>query len=170
MLLQAAGGKMSYMQLIKMLYLADRDALITLNRPITGDEYYAMKYGPVLSTVLNLVRFGDELFPPHEHWSSVIEKSGKYDVRLKQDVQFHHLSEAELKILNKVVHKFRDMDKWELVEYCHKHIKEWREPGNSAFPITHEQILRAVGWSDQQIEQTREEIEHVEYVRSVLKQ
>ncbi len=46
---------MSYMKLIKLLYLADREALARWGRPITTDTYVAMKHGPVLSYILNLI-------------------------------------------------------------------------------------------------------------------
>ena len=40
-----------YIKLIKLLYLADRAALIETGSPITGDRYVSMKFGPVLSNV-----------------------------------------------------------------------------------------------------------------------
>src|ERR1022692_1541243 len=43
---------MNYMLLIKLLYLLDRRALSLWGRPVTGDDYFSMKYGPVLSEVL----------------------------------------------------------------------------------------------------------------------
>ncbi len=41
-LLQMRGGTMSYMKLIKLLYLADRAALVRFGRPITTDRYVSM--------------------------------------------------------------------------------------------------------------------------------
>jgi len=54
-LLKLRGGTMSYMKLIKLLYLADREALLRWGRPISTDRYVSMDRGPVLSHVLNLV-------------------------------------------------------------------------------------------------------------------
>ena len=45
----------SYTHLIKLLYLLDRRALSQWGRPVTGDDYFSMKYGPVLSEVLDLI-------------------------------------------------------------------------------------------------------------------
>jgi len=42
---------MKYLGLLKLLYLADRDALKEIERPITGDRYFSLKNGPVLSRV-----------------------------------------------------------------------------------------------------------------------
>ena len=54
-LLKLRGGQMSYLKLVKLLYLADREALLRWDRPITTDRYVSMDNGPVLSRVLNLI-------------------------------------------------------------------------------------------------------------------
>src|SRR5258708_26416900 len=54
-LIQHSGGEMNYMALMKLLYLTDREALLRFGRPITGDKVVAMKHGPVLSRVYDLV-------------------------------------------------------------------------------------------------------------------
>jgi uncharacterized phage-associated protein len=55
-LLKLRGGSMSYIKLMKLLYLADREALIRWGRPITTDRYVSMDNGPVLSRIYNLIR------------------------------------------------------------------------------------------------------------------
>ena len=45
-LLRLAGGKLNHMKLMKLLYLADRRALIQWGRPITFDWYVSMPHGP----------------------------------------------------------------------------------------------------------------------------
>src|SRR5260370_12146701 len=54
-LLKLRGGRMSYMKLIKLLYLADREALLRFGCPITTVRYVSIDRGPVLSRVLNLI-------------------------------------------------------------------------------------------------------------------
>src|SRR2546427_10682021 len=54
-LIQRAGGKMNHMKLIKLLYLAERRALIEWGRPITFDWYFSLPHGPVLSFTLNKI-------------------------------------------------------------------------------------------------------------------
>ncbi len=72
---------MSYMKLIKLLYLADREALARWGRPITTDSYVSMKHGPVLSEVLNLITdpLSDQTFwarhiSEPEHFASLSSK------------------------------------------------------------------------------------------------
>src|SRR5580658_4162563 len=57
-LLLLSGGSRNYMELIKLLFLADRAALLKLERPITGDLVVALKYGLVLSHILDLIKWG----------------------------------------------------------------------------------------------------------------
>ena len=56
LLLKLKGGRMKYLGLLKMLYIADRIAFERLEMPITGDCYFSMKYGPVLSQVYDLIK------------------------------------------------------------------------------------------------------------------
>src|SRR5882672_10637583 len=42
-------------QAVKFFYLADREHIRRYGRPITFDNYYALSYGPVASTALDLL-------------------------------------------------------------------------------------------------------------------
>lgn len=46
-LLDRHGGKLDCMQLLKLIFFADRDHLARFGRPIVGGHYVAMKNGPV---------------------------------------------------------------------------------------------------------------------------
>lgn len=48
-LLARHDGHMNYMQLIRLLYLADREAIHRWGCPISTDRYVPMENGPVLS-------------------------------------------------------------------------------------------------------------------------
>ena len=86
------------MVLIKMLYLADRTALLMWGRPITGDEYFTMKLGPVLSQVHDLIT---EMQPPEENhpWTKAISKEN-WNVSLQEDAGDDELSDAEEQLLD----------------------------------------------------------------------
>jgi len=47
---------MSYLKLIKLLYLLDREALLRGGRPVTTDRYVSMANGPVVSRIYELIR------------------------------------------------------------------------------------------------------------------
>ena len=54
--LKLRGGRMSYLKLIKLLYLLDREALLRWGRPVTTDRYISMDNGPVVSRIYDLIR------------------------------------------------------------------------------------------------------------------
>ena len=93
-LLKLRGAQMSYMKLIKLLYLADRTALLRWGRPITTDSYVSVERGPVLSRVLDLAT--DEEVPgQHSVWAEHITEPEHYSVRLRKDPGADELSAAE---------------------------------------------------------------------------
>lgn len=90
---------MSYMKLIKLLYLADREALLRFGCPITTDRYVSMDRGPVLSRVLNLIT--EEREPASQSlWTTAISEPDHYGVRLNKDIEPEELSDAEIELLD----------------------------------------------------------------------
>lgn len=149
-LLRAAGGRMPYMRLIKLLYLADRESLHRFGRPIVGGHYVAMRLGPVLSEVLDAIK--RDLPGP---WQEAVERDG-YDVRLRGEPEPHLLSDAEIAVLEETADLFRLLNQWALSGLTHG-LPEWRDPGASAVEITPEAILQALEKSEEEIEDVREE-------------
>jgi uncharacterized phage-associated protein len=138
-LLRNRGGQMSYMKLIKLLYIADREALGRWGRPITTDTYVAMKHGPVLSYVFNLITepYSDDTF-----WARHISEPEHFCVRLKAEPAGDLLSEAEDELLDEISKRFGHLNRWALVDMVHK-FPEWKDPQGSALPIEYADILRA---------------------------
>jgi uncharacterized phage-associated protein len=129
-LLKNRGGRMSYMKLIKLLYLADREALGHWGRPITTDKYVFMDRGPVLSHVLDRINEGSAPNDP-SFWAEHIKHSGDYCVSLDKNPGDGKLSEAEDKVLDEIFEKFGKMTTWELVDYVHA-LPEWRNRNGSS--------------------------------------
>lgn len=155
LLLKLEGGCMNYMRLIKLLYLADRESLSRLGRPISGDRFYAMKHGPVLSRVLDLIKHGG-LQPPEARgpWTSHIEREG-YAVRLKVDPGVGRLSDAEVEILSAASKLFGSLDQWHLRDITHS-LPEWHDSGDTSAEILPEDILRALEKPEEEIEEVRQ--------------
>jgi uncharacterized phage-associated protein len=148
-LLSRSDQTMNYMKLIKLLYLADREALIRWGRPISTDRYVSMKHGPVLSNVLNLISFGS-LSEKAGSWSSLISNPSGYDVSLEREISeedFEELSVAERKLLDEIWRKYGGLDEWELVDLLHD-VGEWQDPHGTSVPISYSEILRAGGRSE----------------------
>jgi len=136
---------MSYLRLLKLLYIADRESLRKSGRPIVGTRPVAMKYGPVFSEVLDLVngQHADEGI-----WSEFIRKDG-YAVALEKDPGVLSLSRYEIEMLTNTAERYRDIDDWEIVEETHT-FEEWKSSivhgKSTSIPL--EEIIRAVGRGD----------------------
>ena len=106
-LLKLRGGRMKYIKLLKLLYLADRKSLLERGRTITSDRYVSMDDGPVLSITYNLIQ-GDYRNTQHI-WSNTIIPAEDFDVRLKDpdaDVEVGRLSRSEIETLNSVFDQY----------------------------------------------------------------
>ena len=137
-------NRMGYMRLLKLLYIADRRSLQRTGRPIVGTCPVAMKLGPVLSEVLDLVRgkHYDEAV-----WSEFIRKDG-YEVEQRKDPGVLSLSRYEIEELGRVSAECREYGDSELVEKTHE-FPEWKKnfvEGTST-PIPLADIVEAVGRS-----------------------
>ena len=155
-LLRLRGGRMSYMKLIKLLYLADREALLRWGRTISTDRYVSMDRGPVLSRVLDLATDGEDPGMP-SIWASSITEPSNYEVELRGDADDDELSEAEVQLLDQVFAKHGKMSRWELVKFTHT-LPEWIDPRGSAIAISYRDILKAGGKSDLEIAAVEEEL------------
>ncbi|MCX7047212.1 MAG: Panacea domain-containing protein [Candidatus Sumerlaeota bacterium] len=149
-LLEKSGGKMNHMKLLKLLYLADREALRRWERPLTGDSPCSLPYGPVLSRIYDLIKH-HPILPSHPSWSDFISETEDYAVALKKPAGDDELSQAEIDLVDRIHQQYGSMGEFELVEYCHKHCPEWKDPGDSSQSIPFEEIFRAIGKNEDEI-------------------
>jgi len=135
-----AQGRLPYILLMKMLYLADKQMLVKWGSPITYDRWIAMQYGPVLSATLNLINSKSE---QPTYWSKHIATE-IYDVVLKTDPGDDNLSDAEDTIIREVFSEFGHKDQWDVVKHTHN-LPEWDDPGTTSSPISYERVLEDSG-------------------------
>jgi len=155
-LLRLRGGRMSYMKLVKLLYLADREALLRWGRPISTDCYVSLDRGPVLSRVLDLATDGEDPGTP-SIWASSITEPSNYEVELRGEAGCDELSEAEVQLLEKVFAEHGRKSRWDLVKLTHL-LPEWIDPHGSAIPIAYRDILRAGGKTELEIAAVEDEL------------
>lgn len=144
--LALADGRISYLKLLKLLYLADKQMLIDHGKPITYDRWYAMKHGPVLSSTYNLIKST----APSEYWANYIHTE-KYDVVLSDDPGTDALSTAEDRIIDTVFKKYQDHDGWQMVHIVQP-LSEWEDPGDTSREMTYGDVLRVEGFDAEDIE------------------
>lgn len=170
-LLSEAGGEMNYEKMLKLLYMAEREAITKQRLPISYDFFVSMERGPVPSMIKNMIE-GDDKQEAGDYWDQFIERNSKETVRLKKDPEISKLSETEKKILRKIYEKFKDYSKKEVNEYTHT-FDEWDNPGISrwdepnAFPITYERIMEVKGFSPKKIEKIKSHMHRLRDMQEV---
>lgn len=145
-LLSQGGVRMAHLKLMKLLYLADREAMAQYGAPISGDRIVAMPHGPVLSMTLNLMDGDVESSP--DGWDSLISDKENHELSLKRAVtrdDLDELSQADIDVLAAVWKQFGHMDKWAIRDYTHDHCPEWTDPNGSSNPIPYANVFRALG-------------------------
>lgn len=139
--------RMSRLRLLKLLYIADRESLVTLGRPITGDRVVAMRNGPVLSGTYDMIKGEDSCAPVWEKYLRNVDN----DVELTAEPGVGKLSKLEIEKLQEVAQRFEHQDEFDLSDYTHG-FAEWiknRPEGNTAKGISWDDIFGAVGLAEE---------------------
>tara|TARA_R110002124_G_scaffold50201_1_gene146370 strand:- start:1244 stop:1756 length:513 start_codon:yes stop_codon:yes gene_type:complete len=97
----------------KILYFADQKHLLKYGRPIFGDTYVKMEYGPVPSFVKNVV---DENIQGLEE---VVAKYHRYYVKSLAEPNLDYLSESDLECLKEAIEENKDLDFPTLTDKSH---------------------------------------------------
>ena len=166
LLLSLNRGKMNYLKLLKLLYIADREALLRYGRPITYDNYVSMDYGPVLSQTLNIIN-GCAMPERSIYWSEFISKPENYEIKLLKESPTDELSPREKKLIEEVFREDGAKDQWELVKITHD-LPEWQDPLGSAIPIDYRDILRAGNKTEGEIADILQSIESLAVTEEIL--
>jgi uncharacterized phage-associated protein len=165
--LNLAHNRMNYMKLIKLLYLMDRTALIRWGRPVTGDKYYSMKLGPVLSEVRNLITEPTEP-GQEEFWAKHISEPSQWEVTLLKDAGSDELSKAEEELIDEIFRDFGGYAPFDLVKHLHTILPEWKVVTKGRSPIRYLDILRTTQMSPEDIAAIRHEIDEVDRVHRLF--
>lgn len=121
------GGKIDKLKLVKLIYLADRYHIRKYGRLVTGDYYFAMRYGPVGSITKDIAGFSEYLAPEE------IEYTQKYLAPLGgdaniitsvNDVDKDELSETDLEALDFAYETFGTKTPDDLIDLAHEY-PEW---------------------------------------------
>ena len=150
--IQAAGvllrferNRMSYTRLLKLLYIADREAIKDHGLPILGSKAVAMDHGPLHSDVYNLIKGIHEKTPI---WSRYFATTG-YRVEAVDQPENGLLSEYEIAKLQAVSEKYAPFSDEEICDQMTHTFAEWikNHQSGTSRPIQLEDIMDAVGRS-----------------------
>jgi uncharacterized phage-associated protein len=147
----------NYMRVLKLLYFADRESLKETGSPITGDHFVAMKHGPTLSQLVDLVK---QRGVGNDEWDKYIERDG-YDIRLINDPGNGKLCRYEIDLLKRIWEENRELGEFDVATKSEQ-LPEWKKnnPGGGSRPIPLSDLLEAIGrrdWLDVIVERAAED-------------
>jgi len=154
-LLLKAGGSLSIIKLMKLLYICDRESIKHHAHPITFDKCVSMPHGPVLSCTYNMANGCGGNTSQQPLWNAVMAPRQGDNIYLKPNF-VSPLDAAEQIIVGAVWNEFNKYDDWDLVDYTHNNFAEWRNPNGSSNPIDLIDIFRAVGYGYEESEMLAE--------------
>jgi uncharacterized phage-associated protein len=118
------------LKLVKLLYLADKYHIVHYGRTVTGDEYWAMDYGPVGSTTKDILSMDkDFLSQEYDEAARFLKKKGPHDFIIGEpcsDDDLDFLSDTDKEAIDFVVERFGKLSSNELIAYTHKY-PEWAQ-------------------------------------------
>jgi uncharacterized phage-associated protein len=166
-LLSLNNGKMDFLKLMKELYLIDRESIAERDTSISGDVYYSLPHGPILSVTKNLL---DDLKTENADENNLLKdflKSIKnpkynkiYDIVLKEVPEYDLLSEKDKEYIEKVSKQFKKYSAKDIENYTHN-LPEWIDPNGSNIKIRFQDIMRALGKSEDEILIAKQEYEQI---------
>lgn len=154
-LMQREGGQLDMFLGLKMLYLADKNALIEWGKTITGDKFVSMPKGPVLSNVYNLFK-GTAAAKKQKEWDTHFSERVNHSIHLLKPVNTGVLSEREMDVLDTARKEVHSCAPWEVAKWLHDSCPEWKDPNGSSIPINPRVILRNAGRTEEDIKTIEE--------------
>lgn len=164
---QRAGGAIDIIYLVKMLYVADREALLRWRRPITGDSFASLPLGPIVSRCYDLMR-GRAMGPEQKIWFSTFRERKGNKIELVNPADHGPLSQREIDLLIESHDRLVGIPVNDMIDYLHKMLPEWRDPGDSSFPIQPEEILHTKGWTPEQVSSLERELSSLQSFKAAL--
>jgi uncharacterized phage-associated protein len=128
-------GNINKMKAIKLIYFADRYHVRKYGRPVVGDEYWAMKLGPVASNTLNAANLSSDnleqdcLEYAKEFLSHPRGDTNMENVISKNEVDLKVFSQTDMEALETSFKEFGDKDQFELASLSHLY-PEWLKHKN----------------------------------------
>lgn len=167
---------MSYLKLMKLMYLSERDFLVRYGESLTGDRLVSMKHGPVLSETYDLFKLGEQ----SPEWNEWIAGESNFELSFKKMNEvdksdpldlFDCLSRAEVEIFDEVFEKYGHLDRWQLRDLTHTKecCPEWSDPNGSVIPISTESLLMAHGKTEEESEKIIKHLREMEVVKESLR-
>lgn len=131
-ILKSNGGVQDFVSLVKKMYFAQQEYLVTYGRPLCNDSFYARNRGPVPSFTYKSLwaEFGNNscsLEIQDFNKSFSVSISGKSrNIKALEDPDMDELAVAEVEMLDVVLEKLKGLTAEQLTDMSHKD-KAWKD-------------------------------------------
>ncbi len=148
-LIAKANRPIGRLKLLKLMYLAEREAMRRFLLPIIGDDIFAMRQGMALSKAARLARGKGEV---DGDWNQHIARTAQ-GLGIRKGVaprSLDRLSEDDLGVIHKVWKSYGRMTQDELVHAVHHQLPEYKQHWDDdahrtpAVPVPYEALYRTV--------------------------
>ena len=169
---QKRSGGISIFVLLKKMYAAEREALTSWHRSITGDNFCSMKGGVVLSRTYNLIK-GEIRGADGDIWSAHFGPRIGDKVKLNTAPDFDYLSQRERDALDRADARIEALIKQHglIKDILHEAWPEWKNPegtGRGSIPLEIQEILSQETRDDDEIQRICLEIDTVQSAKAAL--
>lgn len=161
-LLKLNSKRMPLIKLIKELYLIDRLSIDERETSISGDSFFCMAHGPVLSFTLNMLRdvsrseWGDYLL-------AIQTRDYFPDIFINKETKEDLLSEKEKEYISRISEEFFNYSSAEIADFTRR-LPECNYQEGSSKKIKFADIMTALRKSDKDIRAAKEEYEFFEKI------
>lgn len=143
-------------QAVKFFYLADKAHIERFGRPITYENYFALKYGPVASTAKDLLEGNAYIMRkagvkalPFEVGSRAGKSPDHRDILVigkpRREVDFDIFSKSDIVVFDEILAEYGDCNFDELYQLTHGHEaykRAWsRRGGANRHPIDYAEMI-----------------------------
>ena len=164
---------MGVLKLMKLMYLADREAMRRFVFPITFDGIYALRNGMALSRTYDLM-IGKLGTPTNGEWARFMGPQSYQGVAVRSNVgkdDLDSLSPNDLEVIEHIWDKYGQLSRDEIVHEVHHQLKEWTEHWDdakrkrSAVPVSYAKLCETLrGMSEDEASEAAEEIAYFQHV------
>lgn len=136
-----------YLRVLKMLYIADRESIKEIGRPIIGSQAVAMEHGPLHSKAYDLIKGNHK---DAALWFKYFDTE-RWFIKMNSETDVSELSRYEVTKLEEISKRYYHYDEWQLSKLTHDFVeweRNYKEDSRSSFPIPFEEIIEAVGISE----------------------
>lgn len=159
------------MKLAKLLYFADKEHLRAYGRPVIGDRYIKMEWGPVPSKAYDLIKHDERIDVEAQGlFDRYFDVAGN-DVKAKLPPNLAYLSESDREILDDVLAKYGHLTPIQLSKLSHREPAWEKAAMNSLMDyrlfLAGDDEMGSLVQEDQELKDALEEVEMEEFLESI---